>query len=139
MMADQLAPLQGRVAAILNARELVINIGSLLGVKHGDKFAVLADAPLQILDPTTGKLLDTVDREKVRVQASQVRDTITICRTYRMKGGISDIFGTTEFMRSLSAGASPETLRITDSSTPPPLSEQESYVKTNDRVIAVSD
>ncbi len=138
-MGDQPTRLEGRVAAILNARELVINIGSIAGVKSGQKFAVLAETPIEIHDPNTGEVLDTVDREKVRVQAHQIRGNITICRTYRLKAGFSGLLGATELARAFTSPAVPETLRISDDSTPPPLSEKESYVKTNDRVIAVAD
>ena len=81
------ARLEGRVASILNARELVINIGSNTGVEQGQKFAVLAATPLQVTDPDSGAMLDEIDREKIRVEAHEVRPKITICRTYRMKGG----------------------------------------------------
>lgn len=138
-MADQPARLEGRVAAILNARELVINIGSLAGVRPGNRFAVLAEAPLPILDPVSGSILDSVDREKVRVEASDVRERITICRTYRMKGGATNLFRVSDALRGAFGEPVHETLRITDDSTPPPLSEEESYVSTNDRVIRVAD
>ena len=61
-----------RVAAILNARELAINIGSDGGVVQGMKFAVLAESPTIVTDPMTGDELDQIDREKVRVEAIEV-------------------------------------------------------------------
>lgn len=136
-MADQSARIEGRVAAILNARELVINIGSLAGVKFRNKFAVLAEARLEIRDPTTDTVLDTVEREKVRVQAVEVRDRITICRTYRMKGG--GVPRVSDFLSAIGRESIAETLRISDDSSPAPLSEEESYVKVNDRVVLVAD
>lgn len=45
--------LRGKVALILNEREIVINIGAEQGVKPGMKFKVLADTPTEILDPDT--------------------------------------------------------------------------------------
>ena len=136
------ARLEGRVASILNARELVINIGSDAGVERGQKFAVLAASPLRIKDPTSGAMLDEIDRDKIRVEAHEVRTKIAICRTYRMKGGgaglrlsdaasakLVDMFGPSRL----------ETLRADDSEKLPPLSEKESYVKINDRVVAVDD
>lgn len=133
---------EGRVAAILNARELVINVGSENGVEPGMKFAVLAQTPLLVKDPMTGKELDHVDREKVRVQATEVRPKITICRTYRVKRIEGGLFGTRPWTIAdlyRPAKGIPETLRIEDSSMPPPLSEQESYVKVKDRAIQVLD
>src|ERR1051325_2006161 len=78
-------PITGRVAQILNARELVINIGADAGVTKGMKFAVMSKAATEIRDPDTGEVLDTIDREKVRVRAIEVRPRITICRTYLVR------------------------------------------------------
>lgn len=134
--------LEGRVASILNAREIVINIGSNVGVVAGQKFAVLAAAPIEIRDPESQKLLDTVDREKVRVEATEVRPCITICRTYRMKGGMLEPAPSLHYLPSVVMSslvdAAPETLRVEDASVPPALAEEESYVKINDRIVSVS-
>lgn len=144
-MSEQQKRLEGCVAAILNARELVINLGQAQGVRMGMKFAVLAESPLEIRDPNSGQVLDTVDREKVRVQASEVREKIAICRTYRVKmipGGplgerVSGFAGLTTLF--IQPREEPETLSLSDSSMPPPLTEEESYVKIRDRVIQVPD
>ncbi len=133
--------LQGKVAKILTEREVVINIGSAQGVKKGMKFAILAPTPEEILDPETGEKLDVVDRPKVTVQATEVREKITICSTYRtttLSGGaltlsysIARLFDPPRVV--------PETLRIEDSSLPAPLSPEESYVKIGDRVKQVEE
>lgn len=133
------------MAAILNSKELVINIGDQHGVRHGMKFAVLAESELEVRDPESGKLLDTIDREKVRVEASEVRKKISICRTYRIKKipagplakGALGIISLAELSRP--PREIPETLSIHDSSILPPLPEEESYVKIKDRVIQVAD
>ena len=133
------------MAAILNSRELVINIGDQHGVRHGMKFAVLAESELEVRDPESGKLLDTIDREKVRVEASEVRKNVSICRTYRIKKipagplakGLLGISSLADLARPPSE--IPETLSIHDSSVLPPLPEEESYVKSKDRVIQVAD
>jgi hypothetical protein len=136
--------LEGRVAAILNSRELVINIGDQHGVTHGMKFAVLAESALEIRDPESGEVLDTIDREKVRVEVSELRKNISICRTYRLKkipggplgegmlkfGNVADLVRPPREI--------PETLSIHDASIPPPLPEEESYVKVKDRVVQVA-
>lgn len=134
-------PLVGRVAQVLNARELVINIGSDAGVKPGARFAVLAEAPLEVKDPQTGQVLDTVDREKTRVEASEVRERITVCRTYRMIGTppLFDLSPLASVSLAVRGNQRPETLHVEDSSLPPPLPERQSYVKINDRVIQVAD
>jgi hypothetical protein len=136
------ARLEGRVASILNARELVINIGSDGGVERGQKFAVLAATPIRVKDPASGAILDEIDREKIRVEAHEVRAKITICRTYRMRGlgGFALTSQAAVLAKLFPAGkAQIETLRADDSEKPPPLSEEQSYVKINDRVVAVDD
>ncbi len=75
--------LSGLVAQIINSRELVINIGKNDGVQVYMKFAVFAETPLEIYDPETQELLDTVEREKIRVEVTHVRERIAICGTYR--------------------------------------------------------
>ena len=142
-MSDKQKRLEGLVAGILNSRELVINIGQAQGVCMGMKFAVMAESPLEIRDPVSGDLLDTIDREKVRVEVSEVREKIAVCKTYRVKkipGGplgftFSGLGSMAELTRPPREVA--ETLSIRDSSIPPPLSEEESYVKPKDRVVQV--
>jgi hypothetical protein len=129
--------IEGRVAQLLNARELVINVGAAAGVRKGMKFRVLADAPLEVLDPQTQAVLDTIDRDKTQVEAVEVRDKIAICRTFRNIGG-NLVRRQLEGIFDLSVSR-PETLQMKDSSLPPPLPESESYVKVNDRVISIEE
>jgi len=111
-----LEPLTGRVAQILNARELVINIGADSGVTEGMKFAVMSRSPTEIIDPDTNTVLDTVDREKVRVRASEVRPKITICKTYVVRtipgrsgySGYSGLLDTLNKLGTSIAEAQPE-------------------------------
>jgi hypothetical protein len=151
-MSDKLIKkekLEGRVAQILNARELVINIGEEKGVTPGMRFSVLSGEPLEIRDPETNELLDTFAREKVRIEAFEVRPKISICKTYRVKvteGGFLykavDPLGRGPF--NIGHAFNPpqkkvETLEAKDVSLPPPLSPEESYVKMNDKVIQIDD
>ena len=126
--------LQGSVAQIINARELAINIGKNHGVKKGMIFAILAPTILEIHDPESGELLDTMDREKVKVKADEVRPKITICKTYHKKytSGGAFYLGLMDPPREVV-----ETLKADDESYPEPLSEEESYVKIGDRVVLV--
>jgi hypothetical protein len=127
----------GRVAAILNARELAINVGSDAGVKRAMKFAVLSEKPLEIKDPETQETLDVFDREKIRVEAVEVRPHVTICRTFRTKtvggGPLSDLHGWMTAPRKEVT----ETLKAQDEAFPPPLSAEQSFVKIKDRVVQV--
>ncbi len=56
--------LRGKIAQLLSDRELVINIGLKDGVSKGMRFAILAATPLEIRDPDTNELLESIDREK---------------------------------------------------------------------------
>jgi hypothetical protein len=130
--------LHGIVAGILTERELTINIGSNQGVLIGMKFKILATEPIYVKDPSNGETLGTVDREKVRVTATEVQPKFTICRTYRKKTvGRSSIFDAIDFsiLANIPRHEIPETLKAKDSSLPLPLSEEESYVKIGDRAI----
>ena len=154
-ISKRATPLQGRVAQILNARELVINIGRDVGVTEGMKFAVMSRSATKITDPDTGDVLDEIDREKVRVRATEVRPKITICKTYVVRtipgrpgySGFSGFSGTdvlASLSKQLDVLRKPEperkvldTLRADEQDLPPPLSEEESYVKRGDRVIQI--
>jgi hypothetical protein len=129
-------PIQGRVAQILNERELVVNVGIEAGVKKGMKFAVLSEKPIEITDPDSGNLLGVIDREKIRVEAHDIKRYMCVCRTYRMKG--SSVGDLLEMTRYATFGrAEKETLRAEDTSLPKPLSPEESFVKIKDRVVEV--
>ena len=138
--------LEGRVAQVLNERELAINIGEDAGVTTGMKFAILAENALEIRDPVSHTVLDVIDREKVRVEAIEVRRLITICRTYRTHQVGGDMYLGASLasaaLGNLSERLRPprevrESLRATEGSFPPPLEPKDSFVKPNDRVVAV--
>lgn len=133
-------PLQGRVAKILNARELVINIGQEHGVMKGMIFAVLEESPLTIQDPSTGEVLGELDREKVRVKATEILPRMTVCKTYRQVGGSID-WRLFEQMGVNTRREPPiiETLKDDAKSYPEPLSPAQSFVSINDRVLLISD
>jgi len=132
----------GRVAGVLNARELVINIGSEASVQVGMRFSVLAAEATEILDPETNERLGLLDREKVRVEVTEVRPRFSVCSTFGSRGGsVGALSGWAAlFSQSLySTLPKPITLRAEDSSMLPPLSEEASYVKTGDRVVQVRE
>lgn len=143
-LAHSREQLVGRVANILNAKELVINIGANKGVVPGMKFAVMAESPMPVSDPETGEVLDTIDREKVRVETVEVREKISTCRTFRTREiPAGSLYGLSLALSGFAGAHDPpkiieENLKVQDVSLPPPLSPEESYVKINDRVIQVS-
>lgn len=129
--------IQGKVAGILTERELTINIGSSNGVREGMKFKVLANEPIAVVDPVTCAKLGEIDREKVRVITTEVQEKFSICKTYQKRvtpgsAWFNVLAGLPQMGPSREV---PETLKAKDSSLPPPLSEEESYVKIGDRVI----
>ena len=73
--------IEGRVARILNERELVINRGTEQGIRDGMKFSVLEETG-NILDPETRESLGSLTREKIRVMIVDVRPKFSVGRTY---------------------------------------------------------
>jgi hypothetical protein len=125
----------GKVAQVLNERELVINIGRADGVQRGMKFAVLAAKPTEITDPDTGEVLGELDREKVRVKITEVHANMAVARTYESwtVGGVwfSNVFE--EKRREY------RTFHYSPGSIPAPIDDSDSYVKIGDRVKRIED
>ena len=124
--------LEGKVAAILNERELVINIGTSKGVKQGMLFKVLAEKPIEIKDPETGVIIGQVDQEKVRVKVSEVQEHISICKTFKTFSVGGNLYrAVLDPPRTVV-----ETFKVEDSSVSK-LSKEENYVKVGDIVVQV--
>lgn len=77
--------IEGKVARVLNSRELVINRGSDDGVKPNMLFEVLDPEASEIPDPDTGEVLGSVYRPKVPVRAVIVEPRLSVARTYRKR------------------------------------------------------
>lgn len=138
-MSDK-AAITGQVAQILNSRELIVNRGTDHGVEEGMRFAVLAAAPLTVVDPETNETIGAVDQEKVRVEVKEVQARLSICSTYQSR----TVGGSLNPMASLETALGPRrtvyrTLRAADDSLPTPLAPAESYVKIGDRVKEIED
>jgi hypothetical protein len=73
--------IEGKVARIINERELAINRGSGAGVVKGMKFKVM-EPRVTIIDPETYEELGTLEREKIRVAVSEVFPKYSIARTF---------------------------------------------------------
>lgn len=139
-MPDEL--IRGKVARILNSREVALNIGADAGVATGMYFDILDPKGEDIRDPDTDDVLGSVDRPKVRVQVVKVLGRLCVASTYKKKrvnvGGMG--FGAhDDFTRVL---APPkyvtlfETLRTTEK-TWEDLAPEQSYVKVGDPVVQV--
>lgn len=73
--------IEGKVAKILNPRELVINKGSADGVEDQMRFEVVEESQ-EVLDPDTDEVLGNIRRVKVRVRAVEIYPRFSIARTY---------------------------------------------------------
>jgi hypothetical protein len=125
--------IEGKVARILNSRELVINRGVTDGVKVGMRFEVLDPNSEDIQDPDTQEVIGSVYRPKVNVEAVIVEDRLSVARTYERTGGTAGI-GILGLNRAFYGEPSRPVSLKTDEEVWEPLTEAESYVKTGDPV-----
>jgi hypothetical protein len=134
--------IHGRVARILNSRELVINRGGESGVRVGMRFAVLDTTGEGITDPDTGEELGSVLRPKVQLEVTQVSDRIAVAKTYKLRsvnlggsnyqlGNIASMFAPARVVQR------PETLKVEDADWEP-LTESRSFVKVGDPVVEIN-
>jgi len=137
--------LKGKVARILNSRELVINIGSHHGVAKDMVFDVLEPKGENIKDPDTGEVLGSINRPKVSVKIIEVHELMSVATTYRKKriniGGTSRNAPLSNWTKALlppKVVMKTQTLK-TEEKTWEDLSEEDSYVNIGDPVISVFD
>ena len=133
--------IRGKVARVLNARELALNVGSDHGVELNMLFDVLDSASENIRDPDTNLIIGSVYRPKVRVKIVQLQEKISVAGTYKSKS--VNIGGTSTSIAAWANLFSPpkwvseyETLK-TKESTWENLEEKDSYVATGDPVVQV--
>lgn len=82
-MAPQAGLIRGKIAQILNSREVALNIGEEDKVRLGMTFDILFSQGLVIEDPDTGEELGSVDRPKARVKIWRVHAKFSLAKTYR--------------------------------------------------------
>lgn len=134
------ARISGKVAQILNARELVINRGAAAGVEVGMQFAVLNVNGGEIKDPDTGEILGEIDVPKVVVKVSRVAERLCVASTFRsyrtaagaLYGGMLDGLTRAPVTRY-------ETLRTDEATYKEELDEEDSYVRIGDPVVEYHD
>lgn len=78
-------PIRGKVARVLNTREIALNVGAAKGVAVGMRFDVLDTRDLEIKDPDTNEVLGSFYRPKVRVKIIRVEEKLSLATTYREK------------------------------------------------------
>lgn len=84
-MTGTKVPIEGKVARILNSRDLALNIGSEDGVEKDMFFHIVEEEGRDIEDPETGEFLESVHLIKVTVMVFIVKSRISIATTFRKK------------------------------------------------------
>jgi hypothetical protein len=127
--------IEGRVAQILNSRELVLNKGDEDGVTAGMVFEILAPQGEDIRDPVTDEVLGSVERPKVVVRIVQVEPKLAVARTFMSRRrNVGGTDATKSWMRLFEPPkyvTEYDTLK-TSERTWEDLSEEESFVKRGD-------
>ena len=148
-MAEQ--ALKGKVARILNAREIVINIGRNEGVEIGMYFNVLDPKGENIKDPDTHEILGSLERPKVKVRITSVQDRLSVASTFRKtevnvggRGGSDSAIAASAFaLGGLAELLTPPKVIVKYETLKAPehvveaLDERDSYVKTGDPVVQI--
>ncbi|MFF2772967.1 hypothetical protein ACFVUP_38300, partial [Streptomyces bacillaris] len=65
--------IEGKVASVLNERELVLNVGAEEGVEVGMRFKILYAGGIEITDPDTNEALGNVEWPKTEVKIVSVQ------------------------------------------------------------------
>lgn len=133
-------PIRGKVARVLNSRDIAINVGAEKGVDVGMHFDVLDPKYENITDPDTGELLGSIEHPKVRVQITRVQEKLSIASTYRTKeinvGGISGFGSFSKLLMPPDWRTKYETLK-TEEQDWEDIKDEESYVKEGDPIVQV--
>lgn len=137
-MTTQVKPINGKVATILNSREVALNVGKEQGVVSGMIFEILSSDGHEIIDPDTGDRLGSFTLPKTRVRVNRVDSKFSIAATYRSKR--VDI-GNARMFNAPVWETRYETLKAKGSfeTSYEDLREQDSYVSIGDPVIQVID
>ncbi len=138
-------PIRGKVARVLNEREIAINIGTAHGVDVGMYFDVMDPHGQDIIDPDTDEVLGSIERPRVRLKITYVQDKLAVASTYKSKqiniGGVAlyPALGYGPIARALMPPnwvTKYESLKKSGD-TPNMLDEDNSSVKTGDPVVQV--
>lgn len=83
-----MAPIEGKIARILDEYNVVINVGRNQGVQEGMPFVIFTTGGDEVKDPDTGEGLGKLETIKGYVSAAHVQDKISICTVQPLiKGG----------------------------------------------------
>ena len=73
--------IEGKVAKILNSREVIINKGALDGVETGMRFNV-QEPQIDVFDPDSNLLLGHLIRSNIQVEIIEVQPQFSVARTF---------------------------------------------------------
>jgi hypothetical protein len=122
--------IHGKVASLLNASTVVLNVGSRQGVTEGMEFDILNRNAGTITDPDTHEELGSLTLAKLRVSVNAVFPQLAAAR---IKGGGA---GRGLFAPWLSLGGG-TSLRRTEHEDIEEIAEKDSIVKIGDEVVQV--
>lgn len=137
--------IEGKVASILNERELVISVGSDDGVEIGMQFNILYPGGIAIRNPdNAAEILDSIEWPKTQVKVVQVRPRVAVARTFRTiqipsKGVDLARMSLLTALDYTPARTEVETLRTSGSFAEKEIDPKESVVKIGDPVVQVGD
>ena len=135
-MTIPVEPIHGKVARVLNSREVALNIGSNDGVEVGMIFKILSTKGSDIRDPDSGELLGSVDVVKTSVKVTIVQERVAVASTYRTYkvnvGGAA--LGLSRWFEPPKWETRFETLKIDEADTEE-LDEEDAIVHAGDPVV----
>jgi hypothetical protein len=71
---------KAKVAAVLDAYQIALNVGADEGVDIGDRVDLWNNT--QVTDPDSGTVLGTVRTQKLRLELIEVQDHLSVARVY---------------------------------------------------------
>lgn len=137
--------IRGKVARVLNSREVALNIGYVDGVKPDMCFDIMDRKLEHIRDPDSGEVLGSIERPKVQVKVIHIQEKLSLASTFKATrvntGGyagysLADIGVLTRALIPPRWETKYETLK-TDEKTWEDLEESESFVNVGDPVVQI--
>jgi len=127
----------GKVAQILNDREVIVNRGSTHGIRVGMYIGIIDPLSMDVVDPDTGESIGGIRRIKVTLKITQVSDRLAVAATFktqRVNTGGSGLIGLGTATRYLEAPKYEERVERLgfDSTSARPLDESQSKVQVGD-------
>lgn len=136
--------IRGKVARILNSREIAINVGWDDGVDRGMYFDVMDQNHEEIRDPDTQEVLGSIQRPKIRVKITMVQEKLSLASTYKKKkvnvgGSGMEFTGLSRVLMPPEWVTRYETLKTEEKTWEDLKAEGQSLVQTGDPVVQVSE